>query len=166
MAAETGFMIDGALYEVPSLDTFTMDEAQVLYDYSGLTIEDFAALEDEDENEQVDRLKNPGFMRALMHIAYQRGNEKLAPAKVKALIGAANLLSSYEHLAVGEDDALPPESTTEPEQQSLRSSVEQNEPSGDGSTKSSDGQVVPLEPITTLGSGTSSTATHPAASAR
>jgi len=166
VAAETGFMIDGALYEVPSLDTFTMDEAQVLYDYSGLTIEDFAVLEDEDENEQVDRLKNPGFMRALMHIAYQRGNEKLAPAKVRALIGSANLLSSYEHLAVGEDDALPPESTTEPEQQLLKSSVEQNEPSGDGSTKSSDGQVVPLEPITTLGSGTSSTATHPAASAR
>ena len=44
MAAETesGFVIDGVVYEVPGLDTLTMDEAQVLYDYSGLGLEDFA----------------------------------------------------------------------------------------------------------------------------
>ena len=32
MAAETGFIIDGTTYEIPSLDTLTMDEAQVLCD--------------------------------------------------------------------------------------------------------------------------------------
>ena len=72
---ESGFVIDGVVYEVPGLDTLTMDEAQVLYDYSGLGLEDFAQSADETEEETKARerlFRNPGLMRALMHIAYKR----------------------------------------------------------------------------------------------
>lgn len=114
---ESGFMIDGRLYPVPDMGTFTMDEAQILYDYSNLGLEDFAAPEDETEEEterRERRLHNPGFLRALMHIAYARGNPEARPAKIKALIGNANVISAFEHLGAGEeeDDAVPPAMTS------------------------------------------------------
>lgn len=113
MAAETdtGFMISGRLYPVPDMGTFTMDEAQILYDYSGLGLEDFAAPEDEDPEETRERrrrLRNPGFLRALMHIAYQRGNPDIRPARIKALIGNANVIAAFEHLGEGEEEEESP----------------------------------------------------------
>ena len=45
MAAETEtlkFKIGEQEYEIPLLDDFTMDEWQILYDYSGLVLEDFS----------------------------------------------------------------------------------------------------------------------------
>ena len=45
MAAETEtlkFKIGDQEYEIPLLDDFTMDEWQILYDYSGLVLEDFS----------------------------------------------------------------------------------------------------------------------------
>lgn len=155
MAAETGFMIDGSLYEMPSLDTFTMEEAQILYDYSGLGLEDFA-LEDDDDEFAV-KLKNPGFLRALMHIAYRRGNPKQPDGKVRKLIGAVNLIEAHAHLAGGEDDADPPVLTPEPDGQSLRSSGEQNATSGAASPTASDGQDSPPVLTGTTRSGTSFT---------
>lgn len=132
MAAEntTGFMIDGNLYEVPDMGSFNMDEAQTLYDYSGLSLEDFVQPDDETEDETKERerkLRNPGFLRALMHIAYQRGNPTERPTKVKALIGAANIVTALGSLSGDEpdpeDDGLPPVSTIEPEQSSRNGSI-------------------------------------------
>lgn len=161
MAAETGFLIDGTLYEVPSFDTFTLDEAQILYDYAGLTLEEFVPAEDgpgeQERQADLDRkLKNPGFIRALMHVAYQRGNPKLSPQRVKALVGAANVFEALEKLAAEEGDALPPASTTGPDGSSPTSSVASSESSGDGSPASSAAPVVPLPPTTTSASDTSS----------
>ncbi len=155
MAAETGFMIDGNMYEVPDMGTFTMDEAQTLYDYSGLGLEDFASPEDESDDDLRDRerkLRNPGFLRALMHIAYQRGNPAERPGKVKALIGAANIIAALENLAgdepAVEDDGLPPVLTIEPERSSRSGSIENDGsrspstgPSGLSSANGSDEQV-------------------------
>jgi hypothetical protein len=168
VAAETGFMIDGSLYEMPSLDSFTMDEAQVLYDYSGLTIEDFAAPEDAKPNAQGDydldedqqqKMRNPGFMRALLHVAYQRGNPRMSHAKVKTLVGGVNVLALFEQLAgQQEGDAEdPPALTTEPAPSSQSDSVVWSESSGDGSARSSDRPAVQPRRITTIGSDTSST---------
>ena len=160
MAAETGFLIDDVMYETPSLDTFTMDEAQVLYDYSGLTIEDFVEDEDGEDGdvERLRKLKNPGFMRALMHIAYQREHPKTNTSRVKALIGSANLIGALEHLVADEDDAVvPPALTTEPEPSSPSGSVVSNGTGGDDSKKSSDEPADPPPATTTTGSDTSST---------
>jgi hypothetical protein len=166
VAAETGFMIDGQLYEVPGWDTFTMDEAQVLFDYTGFTIEDVAADPDETDEakeERTERFKNPGLLRAFMHIAYQRGNKDVKPARVKTLIGSANLLDSLEAFASkkdGEDeegDESPPVSTTEPAPSSPSRPVEQNTSSGSGSETSSDQQDETQERTGTIESDMSST---------
>lgn len=165
MAAETGFMIDGELHECPAIDTFNMDEAQVLYDYSGLTLEDFARTADVSEEEFSelikDKIKNPGFVRALMHIAYQRANPRQNASRVKALIGQANMIGALERLGETDEaeatDDRPPVSTTELEPSSLRSSVVSNGTSGDDSTRSSDEPDDPDATITTRESATSST---------
>lgn len=142
MAAETGFDIDGTVYPVPELDSFDMDEAQVLYDYSGLIIEDFVQLppdaSDEEREQREQKLKNPGLIRSLMHVAYQRGNPKAKPAKVRELVGKANIIASYNGL-LGEEgeEELPPASTTEPVPQSQNEPVISNESSGDASTNAS-----------------------------
>jgi hypothetical protein len=76
VAAETGFTIDGEIYESPGLgDSLDMDEYQILYDYSKITIDDIVAAPDETDDEKDARLAkydNPGFIRAMMHIAYRR----------------------------------------------------------------------------------------------
>lgn len=175
MAAETGFIIDGDRHEVPSLDTLTLDEAQVLYDYCGLTIEDFVPLlaetdEDRDELEAelanlAERTKNPGFLRALMHIAYQRANPRLSAKRVKEMIGAADLVENRMALLdiPEEDDAVvPPASTSEPEKSSSKNSLEnenapteQTESSGNLSEKSSDAPEDP-DGFTVTGASTTS----------
>lgn len=155
MAAETGFTIDGQIYEVPSIDSLTMDEAQILYDYSGLTIEDFSLGLDEEGDEPSEelqaKLKNPGFMRALVHIAYQRAHPKQNPARVKALVGAANIIATFEQLGEPEEaDELPLAPTTEQEPSSGKSSVGSSKSSGSDSSTGSDEQVDP-QPATTDG---------------
>lgn len=169
MAAETGFQIDGTLYEVPDMGTLTMDEAQVLYDYSGLTIEDFIGPEDEtpeDEQARERRLRNPGFMRALMHIAYQRGNPTIRATRVRQLVGGANVIAALETL-VGdgpeEADAAPLGSMSEPSGSSPSGSLE-NKPSskprpelpGNDSPTSTDEPGVILRPTGGSRSDTSS----------
>lgn len=154
MAAETGFNIDGTFYEVPVLDSFDMDEAQVLYDYCGLTLEDFVPPADNTPEDDLaareQRLKNPGFVRALIHIAYQRGNPDMKPAAVRDAVGHANMLEAYTALASVEPEEgepeVPPASTSEQPKPSVSGSLENDVSSvkplvngGDGSTIGSDG---------------------------
>lgn len=165
MAAETGFMIDGTLHEVPAIDTFNMDEAQVLYDYSGISLEDFARPDDVSDEEFSEmmrpKMKNPGFVRALMHVAYQRANPRQNPARVKALIGQANMIGALERLGESESgeetDGLPPAPTTELEPSSPRNSVVSSGTSGGDSTTTSDEPDDQPATTTTPESGTSST---------
>ena len=107
---ESGFMVNGTVYPIPAFDTFDLDEAQVLYDYAGLGLEDFAVdLEDTEQvAEATQKLKNPGFLRALVHIAYRRGNPDIKPADVKAAAAAVNYLDVFV-AAIGQAaDADPP----------------------------------------------------------
>ena len=76
------FEIDGREYDVPSVFDMTMGEAQILYDYSGYVLEDFVpahpSLTQHDrkkhEGERVAKMRNPSFKKAMVHIAFQRGN--------------------------------------------------------------------------------------------
>lgn len=106
---ESGFLIDGTAYDVPTLDSFTMDEAEILYKCSGLTLEDFA-IDEEDPSASAQLLKNvrnPGFLRALMTVAYLRGNPGMSTSKAEAVIGKASLVEALESLAEVGDDGPP-----------------------------------------------------------
>lgn len=119
---ESGFEIDGATYPVPTFETFTMDEAQILYDYSGLAIEDFVSADpDASEEEQeaheaaiLQKAKNPAFKRALAHIAYQRGNPTVKATRVKEIVGRANMVDIALGLAGEDEDESPPDETATP----------------------------------------------------
>jgi hypothetical protein len=176
VAAETGFNIDGTVYEVPMIDSLTTDEAQVLYDYSRLTLDDFVPPKDETAEEKHDReeiLRNPGFLRALMHIAYQRAHPEIRAAKVRALVGAANFVSALETMGNPDEDEdgdgeVPPASTSEQPASSESSSLE-NTPSppptiatpGSGSANGSDAREDLPATTTASRSDTSSTFAHP-----
>lgn len=176
MAAETqsGFIVDGTHYEVPTIDEFTLDEAQVLYDYCKLTLEDFAIIEAEDVDEDLvrqinEKVRNPGFLRALLHIAYQRANPKLSAQKVKAAVGNAQLIENFVALNGPEDeadeegDARPPseESTKPPNESSTKTKPDSNENGGNGSGENSDEPEDPPARITTSGSVTSLPSARP-----
>jgi hypothetical protein len=143
---KTGFTIDGVIYGIPTIDTFNMDEAQVMFDYCGLTMEDFVGDMDDDDP----RLKNPGFLRALVHISYQRAFPSMAPAKVKATIGKANLadvMATLEREEDEEEDARPPESMPTHSESSLSDSAESKQSSGRSSESASEPPAVRSVPI-------------------
>ena len=164
---ESRFVIEGQDYPIPGFDTFDIDEAQILYDNSGLTLEDFV-IDDEDAEEVAElerKLRNPGFIRTLLHVAYQRGNPGLTAAKVKQITGRTNLLQAWENFLEGMvDDENPPE----PQRSRLKPQEGQSEPdssnspSGEDSTNGSAQLDETHEPTGTTRSATSSPPSTPA----
>lgn len=158
-AREAGFVIDGRDYDIPTIDSLNMDESCVLYDYAGLALDDFAVDEDDDDAvaEVSRKLRNPAFVKALLHIAYQRGNPDAKPATVEKLVGTVKLMEAMERMVREVADAdSPPElapSATETDGSSGSSNVD----SGIGSPTSSDGPAVVRLPTGTTGSDTSPT---------
>lgn len=146
MAAETEilkFKIDDHEYEMPMLDDLDMDEWQILYDYTGLILDDFAPQENEDEErDRQRRTSQPGFTRAMLHIGYRRAHPELKPDAIRQITGEAKLIHVLE--ALGEsapvEDEAPLASTTEPEPSSPRRPVASKENTSPPSPKSSDAQ--------------------------
>jgi hypothetical protein len=169
-ARESAFVIDGKEYPVPGLDTFDMDERRVMFDYCGLTQEDFVAQEGETGEETEERngklMRHPGFLQSLMHIAYARGNPKVPHGRVKDVIGRTNFLEAVARFAEEEPeeaDAVPPasESTSELEPSLPRSSVDSSESSGNGSPPTSSEPEETPEPTGAMRSGTYSPPSDP-----
>lgn len=154
---EAGFLIDGAEYPIPDVNTFNLDEDELLWQYARLTRNDFVrvdpTLEDAEEREaeRRERLRHPGLMRTLVHVAYQRGNPDAKQPVVKRLVGQTTLDSLMSLVMAeepAEDDAGPPDesaSTSTPKESSTSSKGESesstkptSEPSGNGSPNGSD----------------------------
>lgn len=170
MAAETGFLIDGTIYEVPSLMSLEMAEIELLYKASGCGLEDFvqgADEDDEDYERRVDKMiRQPGVMRSLMEIAYQRGNPTLRPERVAETIRRTNYMEAISTMSADddgepEDDPVPLALTpppVEPSQsgsdESSSSSAATSETSGNDSTRDSD---EPVDAPATTGIGKSDT---------
>jgi hypothetical protein len=163
VAAETGFNIDGTVYEVPQLGSLTNGERRVLYDYAGVVEEDFFPLEGETEEETETRshglMRHPGFWPGLMHIAYRRAHAGIKDAKIKQLIDDVSFVDAMSTMGGAQeedgDGESPPASTSEQQASSPNSSLE-NTPSppptiatpGNGSANGS-GEVDSLPSPTT-----------------
>jgi len=134
------FKVNGKEYEIPTLDTFTLNEAIVLHQYSGLTL---------DELEDVDGL-HPGVIASLLHVAIQRGEPSLKPSVVRQMVESVNLVALLESLPEAATDS-PPEQTLP----SSESSDGSESSSGDGSSTASDDPASTTPPPTgTPGSAT------------
>lgn len=109
------FKIDGDEYPIPGLESFNMDEAVILYECSGLTLEDFAIDEDnQNEVEELeDKTKNPGFIKALMVVAYMRGNKKSTKKRAMDLMGNSNLFEALQSFLDSEEDPTEPQKSEE-----------------------------------------------------
>lgn len=162
------FIIDGAEYPAPSLDSFDMAERRLLFELAGITQEDLVRGEDESEEDhdvRVSRaLRHPGFMETLMHVAYARGNPTIKRDKVQSVIEKTNYLEAIQKWAE-EDDASPPDLTSpnEPSKPSEQSNGLRSVDSGVASLPSSGEQVEIPESIGTSESATSSRAWDPVA---
>lgn len=169
MAAENGFLIAGKVYEVPGLDSLTLDEAELLYEQSGLAQEDFAQEADETDEEHEARVakmvRHPGFLGALARIAFQRGNPTVKPGQVRVILGKVNRIELFSTLGQAEEepDEIPLVLTSEPNESSPSGSRESEsstkdspESSGSGLENGSGGPAGEVVNIGTSRSATSS----------
>lgn len=163
---EPGFSVDGRIYPVPAIDTFTFDELETLHRYCGLTINDWGRRYTPDGAKVWEAGTNhPGFQMSLVHIAYRRGNPAIPNDTVAELVRTLVWLDVVEPLLVAEDEAAPlAESTSEPETPSDNSPSSKNgstederKRSGKNSQTGSETDASPEGPTGTSGSDTSST---------
>lgn len=157
MADDLLFVIDGTEYPCPDIASLTMAERRVMFDLSGIVEEDFVQRDDETDVEKDERVgkltRHPGFMEALMHIAYARGNPELKRPKVQAVIDQTNYLEAIEKWADAEDgeaDHPVSEPTSELNGSSLSDSFGSSKNTGDGSTTGSDQPAASLSRIGAL----------------
>lgn len=157
--AEAGFEIEGEVYEVPRLETFDLDEEQILYDVAGVVQLDFVpahpdASEEEKEFVQramMARIRDPRFKRALAHVAYRRRYPEAAFDDVAIRIGKMNALDA-ELAIFGEADADPPAKSSPSEPESETSSSEPSNGEASGNPSGSDSApVVELHAATGAG---------------
>lgn len=157
-----GLTIAGEEYPLPTIDTFDMDEAMILYESCRLTLEDFAIDEEDDEavEELGEKCKHPGFFKALMQVAYMRGNRGVSAAKAKAIVGKENSMQVFMEFLEAGVDALPPAEaprSSELSSSSLENSDSSNGSSGHALKAVSDEPAASLEATTTTDSDTSAT---------
>lgn len=130
--SDARFVIDGREYPVPGIDTFTMGEAIVLHEYSGLTLDMI------DEDTPI----HPGIVAAFMHIAYERGNPGAKKQKTRQLVESANLVDALDRFFQQEDDAGPPDLLTSSSPTSSETTVTgSGETSGTGSVSGPEDNV-------------------------
>jgi len=143
VAAETGFKINGVIYEHP-FATWDLDDAEILYAKTGLVIEDWALTPDDDK-EMLARFRDPKVIRTFAAIAYwKQHKDEDFDTIYKDIVGGVTFSSIYETMFAGDVD--PPASTTAPEKQSENGTVTSKESSGADSTTSSERQGSLLAP--------------------
>jgi hypothetical protein len=135
----------GEEYDYVEFGTLTIDEALVLHEYSGLTLDEVG-----------DAGFHPGLIGALIHISVARGNPDIRQQDLRKLVGKlrmADLEQVFEDVAVEDeaDDARPPASPgpsgepPEPDEQPKTS--EPPESSGSNGENSSESQASVLRAI-------------------
>jgi hypothetical protein len=77
--------IHGVDHEIPDVDSFTLDESGVLYDYTGITLDRYF---------EADAM-NPRLHQAWLHILVRRTQPDLAEADVKQLVRDTPHLSIF-----------------------------------------------------------------------
>ena len=148
MAAETGFTINGQIYEAP--ENLTASEHRIVKRYTGLNFRQLA------EKAGDDLLSDQDLLVATMHIAYRREHRDLTFEQIEEIVGDLDLEKAMATVDDSEDDADPPALTIAPERSSPRSEDSSSESSGGDSSKSSDRSAATPAPTGTSGSVTSS----------
>ena len=114
---------------MPAIDTFTLDELETLYRYCGLTISDWGRRFTPEGADVWDKgTEHPGFQKALVHVAYERGNTQETDDAVRELVGGLVWLDVVEPLLEAEPEP-DPLAETSPDETPSDSSPSGSEPS-------------------------------------
>ena len=122
------FEIDGEPYACPRLDELDLDEEMILWEIAKVALPDFMPAHPQSPREvqtavelvAAARTRQPGFKRALVHIAYRRGHPELSFAQIEERVGKVNGVDSEfalygkareAELEEGSAAANPPSST-------------------------------------------------------
>ncbi len=160
--ARPRFDLDGKEYELPELRDLDIDEWMLVYKYSKVVLRDMMEIPDDPEAEaaRVEKLEQPGVMKALFHIGYKRQHPKKTDAAVEDLVGQIKYLPTLEAMnpdvEVPEDEVDPPtgelpNSESEPTPSSENTTDSENGNGSLGSTTSSETPEVLPETIGTSG---------------
>lgn len=149
-----GFEIDGELYAVPALDSFTLAECEILENVSGFRQEDFEPADPTWEEETrkahaetvLQRIMSPRFKRALAEIAYRRKHPDVSEELRSKLVGDANALDVTIALILGDDEVADPSRDSRSALENVTSISELSKSEGSGSRSESDSD----EPETSL----------------
>lgn len=79
-------VIDGARYEFPTIDTFTMGEARVIKRYTGLSLNELQP-DKKTRKPGVDP-SDPDFIAALLHIAFARSDPDASSDELEKRVDA------------------------------------------------------------------------------
>ena len=156
--------INGKPYELPTLDTITLDEERLLYIYADTVVQDFIPAHPESTDEekalyqslQLRKIRNPEFKKALAHIAYRRENPDADDAEIQAAIGLVNALAVDIAMLRGDDEDPPTSSQKPPASTKSSSEPSSSTDSGSRTENGSGHQDKSPEPTGTTESGTSS----------
>lgn len=154
-----GFEIDGERYEIPTLDTITLDEERVLFLHADTVLSDFAPASPDAEEEVkrahdlalLQRVRNPAFKGALAYIAYKRKHPEAEPSEIGKIVGGLGALNLDLALLEGEDESPPAQSSpSEPQNRS-----EPEEPTRQSDSGSPTGSDLVRVVVTPENTGTS-----------
>lgn len=94
--------IDGNEYEFPHIDTITMDEALVLYEYGKVTLDQIVDMD----------TFHPGVVAGLLHVAIKRARPDVTDREIRKTVGGLNIVEIAMHFVGDEEgDAVPPVNT-------------------------------------------------------
>ncbi len=143
--------VEGTPYVLPALDTFDLDEAIILYEYSGLTF---------DQVWEIEGL-HPGVVKALLHVAVQRSDVSLRQSDIKELVGRVNMMEVMTELANVADAMPDPTQGGQPpaDEGSLTSNDEATPSSGSVGEADSEHSPEKSNPVSTGVPSSDSTAT-------
>ena len=148
---ETRITVEGTPYVLPSLDTFDLDEAIILYDYSGLTFDAVWELEG----------LHPGVIKTLLHVAMLRSDPSLRDRDIRETIGRVNMMEMMSELAQIAESMPDPTQGGQPpvESDSSRNSEEPTPSSGTSGETDSEHSPEKSNPVSTGVPSSDSTAT-------
>lgn len=150
--ADNGVTIDGADYPVPTLDTFTLDEAEIFTGYTGWVIEDFVppspeasdAAKVEYLTDLNEKMRQPSFAIAYMHIAYRREHEDMGHQEIRKVVGKVPVLDAILAIYGTPDEDPTPDSQNALANPSPSETPSSSEDSGSPSPTGSDRPAVTL----------------------
>lgn len=155
------FELEGKEYELPELRELDVDEWMLMYKYSKVTLRDLMEIvgDPEAEEARIEKVEQPGVMKALFHIGYKREHPKKTDAAIENLVGQIKYLPTLEAMDTEADAEVPVDEVDPPTDELPKSEIalapssesRTDSSSANGSSDSSTSSETPEDELATTG---------------